>query len=148
MKKEIRDYIESIDPKRRDAYIKLLDILINNMPEGFELEFDYGMPGFVVPFSIYPDGYHTDPTHALPFLALGVQKGHIGLYHLGIYSDPELLKWFQDEYAKVVPTKLNMGKSCIRFTNVKNIPYELIEELVKKMSVKTWIENYENSRLK
>lgn len=140
----IDTYIATIDEGRRDTYIKLFKILEENIPEGFELNFGYGMPGFDVPFSRYPKGYHVDPTQPLPFIALGIQKGHIGLYHLGIYADEDLLHWFQDEYKKQVPTKLNMGKSCIRFTNVKNIPFDLIGELVSKMSVDEWIAIYEN----
>lgn len=144
--KEIEDYINTIDPARKEAYIKLLTILKSSLPKEFELTFQYGMPSFVVPFKLYPKGYHVDPSKQLPFLALGVQKGHIGLYHLGIYADPKLLNWFETEYTKQVPTKLNMGKSCIRFTNIKNIPYNLIQELATKMSVQEWIEIYESNR--
>lgn len=141
----IQKYIEKIDEPRKEAYLKLLEILKENLPEGFKFQFGYGMPGWDVPFETYPQGYHTDPSHELPFLALGIQKGHIGLYHLGIYADPKLLEWFQEEYKKQVPTKLNMGKSCIRFTNVKNIPYDLIAELAKKMSVDDYIKLYETN---
>lgn len=141
----IQTYINQIDDKRRPAYEKLLEIFKTNLPKEFELTFQYGMPSFVVARSLYPQGYHTDPTKDLPFLSLGIQKGHIGIYHLGIYTNDKLLSWFQDEYSKQVPTKLNMGKSCIRLTNIDHIPYDLIAKLASQMSVKEWIDIYEAS---
>ncbi|NLL75520.1 MAG: DUF1801 domain-containing protein [Erysipelothrix sp.] len=141
----IQTYIEEIDEKRRPAYEKLLDILKTNLPKDFELKMQYGMPSFVVPRSLYPEGYHTDPKMDLPFLSLGIQKGHIGIYHLGIYANEKLLSWFQEEYSKQVPTKLNMGKSCIRLTNVDNIPYDLFAKLASQMSAQEWISIYDNN---
>ncbi len=140
------EYIEAIDEKWKDGFIRLMEVIDANIPEGFEKNMQYGMISYVVPFSIYPDGYHVTPETPLPFISLAAQKRHIALYHMGIYGDPKLLNWFQDEYSKVVPTKLNMGKSCIRFTNTKNIPYELIGELASKISVEKWIECYETNR--
>jgi len=137
------EYINSMDEKWKEACIRLMNIVDENIPEGFEKTMQYQMISYVVPLSTYPNGYHVTPNTPLPFISLGVQKRHIALYHMGIYANPKLLKWFQDEYSKRVPTKLNMGKSCIRFTNTKNIPYELIAELVKKMSMEKWIECYE-----
>ena len=116
-----------------------------NLPEGFEKVEEYSGVGYVVPLSTYPPGYHVTPEKPLPFLSLIAQKKHIGLYHMGIYADPELLTWFEDTYTKQIPTKLNMGKSCIRFTNVKSIPYDLIGELVQKMTPARWIELYTES---
>lgn len=141
----IQTYINQIDDKRRPAFEKILEILKTNLPKEFELTFQYGMPSFVVPRSLYPQGYHTDSTKDLPFLSLGIQKGHIGLYHLGIYANEKLLTWFQEEYSKQVPTKLNMGKSCIRLTNVNYIPYDLIAKLVSQMSAEEWISIYQNN---
>ena len=103
----------------------------------------YDMISYVVPLSTYPNGYHCTPNTPLPFISLAAQKRHLALYHMGIYADEALLFWFQEEYAKRVPTKLNMGKSCIRFTNAKNIPYDLIGELVSKMTPAAWIAKYE-----
>ena len=103
------------------------------------------MIGYVVPRSLYPDGYHVDPTLPLPFVALANQKHSINLYHLGIYADPVLLQWWQNAYTKENIGKLDMGKSCIRFKNMKKIPYPLIEELMKKMPATTWIALYKQS---
>lgn len=138
-------YDHLVDEQRLDAFVQLIRIIEENLPEGFEKVEEYGGLGYVVPHTTYPPGYHVTPEKPLPFLSVIAQKKHIGLYHMGIYADPQLLNWFEHEYAKQVPTKLNMGKSCIRFTNVKNIPYELIGELVQKMTPARWIELYENS---
>lgn len=145
MNPEISAYIDAIDPKYKAAYIRLLNEMIDQMPEGFKLKMQYDMPSFVVPKSRYPKGYHVNTTLALPFISLGVQKHHIGLYHMGIYANPELLAWFKDQYANAVPTKLDMGKSCIRLKNPANIPYELISQLITQMSVQDWIDRYEKS---
>ncbi len=139
----IENYIENVDEKWRDALIKLMETVDTHLPGGFEKVEQYGGIGYVVPFSTYPEGYHVTPDTQLPFLGLAAQKRHLALYHLGIYAKPELLNWFQQEYKKQVPTKLNMGKSCIRFTNTKHIPYELIGELLTKMTPEDWITVYE-----
>ena len=101
------------------------------------------MPGFVVPHTRYPDGYHCDPKRPLPFLSMASQKNFIALYHMGIYANQELMDWFTAEYPNHMKTKLDMGKSCIRFKNVKKIPYELIGDLVSRMTVEDWIGLYE-----
>ncbi|HWI48572.1 MAG TPA: DUF1801 domain-containing protein [Rummeliibacillus sp.] len=137
------EYINSIDDKWKDAFMRLMNVVDDNIPEGFEKTMQYNMISYVVPLATYPSGYHVTPNTPLPFISLGVQKRHIALYHMGIYGNAKLLQWFQDEYSKRVPTKLNMGKSCIRFTSTKNIPYDLIGELVARMSMGKWIECYE-----
>lgn len=139
-------YISQIDDKWRDSFVQLSEIVQNHIPDGFESVLQYGGISFVVPLSTYPQGYHVTPNTPLPFISIIAQKKHLSLYHMGVYSDPELLHWFQEEYAKQVPTKLNMGKSCIRFTNPSKIPYSLIGELVEKMTVTDWIQRYEASK--
>lgn len=141
-------YEHLVDEKRREAFIKLVETIEQNLPDGFEKVEENGGLGYVIPHSLYAKGYHVTPEKPLPFLALIAQKQHIGLYHMGIYADEELLTWFQNEYAKQVSTKLNMGKSCIRLTNTKHIPYELIGELLQKMTPQRWIELYEKQLVK
>lgn len=101
------------------------------------------MPTFVVPLVDYPAGYLKRKDEPLPFFSIGVQKRHLALYHMGLMGNPDLLNWFQQTYQKQVPTKLNMGKSCIRFTNPKHIPYELLGELMEKITPQQWIVDYE-----
>ena len=105
----------------------------------------YGNMGYCVPHSKYPAGYHCDPKIPLPFLGIASQKNFIAIYHMGIYADPKLLKWFTDEYAKAGVGKLDMGKSCVRFKNLDKIPYKLIGELAAKMTPDEWIAMYEKN---
>ena len=138
-------YLAELPPERSDVMEQLRQHILSNLPEGFEETMNYGMIGYVVPHSIYPDGYHCSPELPLPFLSIASQKNHIGFYHMGIYSDPILLKWFTDEFPKHSKRKLDMGKSCIRFKNPNDIPYELLGQLVGKMSVADWISKYEDT---
>lgn len=138
-------YLAELAPEQREAMEKLRKVVLDNLPEGFEETMNYGMIGYVVPHSHYPDGYHCSPELPLPFLNLASQKNHIGFYHMGIYADPDLLEWFTAEFPKHSKRKLDMGKSCIRFKNTQDIPYELLGELVRKVSMADWIARYEKS---
>lgn len=139
----VKDYIDSLPEDRQIAIKKLRKVFINNLPKGFEECMSYGMIGYVVPHSIYPSGYHCNPKLPLPFIALGSQKTCISLHHMGLYADISLLDWFVKKYEKTVPTKLDIGKGCIRFKNMENIPFELIGELVKKVTVEKHIKTME-----
>jgi hypothetical protein len=139
----IESYMEHLADDRKLVMQKLHNIILSNLPKGFESQMSYGMVGYVVPHSIYPSGYHCDPKLPLPFMGIASQKNAISFYHMGIYADAVLLEWFRNEYPKHSKTKLDMGKSCIRFKKPENIPFELLAELVGKMSVKDWIKTYE-----
>ena len=141
----IVDYLEEIPLERKIAFTKLRGTILENIPKGFVEQISYGMIGYVVPHSIYPDGYYCEPKLPLPFIAIASQKKFIALYHMGIYATPELLSWFVAEYPKHSIQKLDMGKSCIRFKKMDQIPFELIAALVQKMSVQEWITCYESS---
>jgi len=138
----ITEYFDNLPEERVPVMEKLRSIILENLPDGFSEELSYGMPGYIVPHSIFPDGYHCNPKLPLPFMSIASQKNFVALYHMGIYANQELLDWFVKEYPKHVKTKLDMGKSCIRFKNVKNIPYELIAELCRKMTCEEWIKIY------
>lgn len=139
-------YISELPEERQAIISKLRQVILDNLPDGFQEQMSYGMLGYVVPHSIYPDGYHCDTSLPLPFINLASQKAHIGFYHMGIYSDEDLLKWFTSEYKKTdVKVKLNMGKSCMRFKKEAHIPYELIGRLVARVTPNQWIETYESS---
>lgn len=137
-------YVAQVADDKRDAIVKLRQILLMNLPSGFQETIGYGMIGYVVPKSTYPPGYHCDPKLSLPFISIAAQKNFVALYHMGIYADPELLEWFTAEYPKHSKTKLDMGKSCIRFKKPEAIPYDLIAELAQKVTVQQWIERYES----
>lgn len=138
-------YIEKLPDDKKEAFLKLRETIKENIPKGFEEIIIYGSIGFVIPKTLYPKGYHCKPELPLPFINIAAQKNFIALYHMGIYANDELLNWFQTEYPKYNSTKLDMGKSCIRFKKIENIPFELIGILVKKMTTEDWIETYENT---
>ena len=140
-----QQYLEELPEDRKAIILKLRKVILDNLPEGFEEQMSYGMLGYVVPHSLYPKGYHCDPKLPLPFISLASQKNHIGFYHMGIYANEALLEWFKTEHAKVIKTKLDMGKSCIRFKREVHIPYDLIGELVSKISVEDWVKTYESA---
>ena len=142
------DYLAALPDQRREAVEQLHQEILNQLPPGFEVGVLGGMINYYVPLSAYPAGYHCTPGEPLPFLALASQKAHIALYHMGIYMDQELNDWFVAAYQAQVPTKLDMGKSCVRMKNPKNIPYELIGDLVSKMSMERYIELYEKNHRK
>lgn len=137
------EYILAVDDARRGAFEKLREVILENIPEGFREEMSYGMIGYVVPHSLYPPGYHCDPKLPLPFVSIAAQKNALTLYHMGLYAQEDLLLWFVAEYARHSKRKLDMGKSCIRFKKVDDIPYDLIAQLMQKISVADWIELYE-----
>jgi uncharacterized protein YdhG (YjbR/CyaY superfamily) len=138
-----QEYIDSLPEDRKAAISELRKVILKNLPKGFKEEMSYGMLGYVVPHSIYPAGYHCDPKLPLPFLSIASQKNFIAVYHMGIYADKGLLDWFIGEYSKQSKAKLDMGKSCIRFKKIDQIPYSLIGELASKMTPQQWIELYE-----
>jgi hypothetical protein len=144
----VEEYIEQVSEDKREAIIELRKIIKNNLPKGFEECMNYNMIGYVVPHQLYPAGYHCDPKLPLPFINIAAQKNFIALYHMGIYANPQLLAWFTAEHTKRVKGKLDMGKSCIRFKKAENIPFDLIGELMQKITVKEWIEGYENAFIK
>lgn len=139
------DYINQVPIERQETLRKLRQVINDNLPKGFEEGIKYKMIGYYVPHSVYPDGYHCDPKTPLPLMSFASQKNSINLYHMGIYAKKELLDWFVNEYPKHCKRKLDMGKSCIRFKNMDEIPFELIGELTKKMSSKEWIDIYESA---
>lgn len=139
------DYISQVPDKRQETLKKLRKVINDNLPKGFEEGMQYKMIGYYVPHSIYPNGYHCDPKTPLPFMSFASQKNSVNLYHMGIYAKKELLDWFVSEYPKHCKRKLDMGKSCIRFKKMDEIPFELIGELTKKMSSEEWIDVYESA---
>ncbi|MGN8226272.1 DUF1801 domain-containing protein [Gracilimonas sp. BCB1] len=139
------EYIQKVPEDRKEPIKKLRAVIKENLPEGFKEVMIYNMIGYVVPHSLYPDGYHVTPELPLPFINIASQKNHIAVYHSGVYANDELMEWFANEYPKYVKTKLDMGKSCIRFRNPDHIPYELIGELAGKMTPQEWIELYEKN---
>lgn len=136
-------YLAELPDDRKEAMEKLRTVLKKNLPKELEERMASGMLNYVVPHSVYPPGYHCNPKDPLPFVAIASQKNFIALYHMGLYAMPQHLEWFQKEFPKHSKKKLDMGKSCVRFKKTEDIPYDLIEALAKRISVKEWIDQYE-----
>jgi uncharacterized protein YdhG (YjbR/CyaY superfamily) len=142
---DVDAYVQKIAADRKKACEKLRSVIRQSIPQGFEEVINYGMPSYVVPHSLYPDGYHCDPKLPLPFVSFASQKNFIAVYHMGIYANEDLMNWFVGEYPNHCSRKLDMGKSCIRFKKIDEIPYDLIGELMRRISVENWISLYEES---
>ncbi|NNE54881.1 MAG: DUF1801 domain-containing protein [Flavobacteriales bacterium] len=139
------EYIEVIPAERQPIITNLRKVVNDNLPKGFEETISYGMIGWVVPHSTYPSGYHCDPKLPLPFLSIASQKNFVAFYHMGIYANNKLHDWFVKEYPKHSSRKLDMGKSCIRFKKMDDIPYDLLGELCTKITPEEWIAIYEKN---
>ena len=139
------DYINQVPEERQNALKKLRKTIKEHLPNGFEEGIQYGMIGYYVPHSIYPDGYHCSSKEPLPFMSFASQKNSINLYHSGIYAKPQLHDWFVSEFPKYSKRKLDIGESCIRFKKTEDIPFDLIAELCTKLTVEEWIDIYESA---
>ena len=144
----VQEYINALSEDRKQAIEKLRKVILENLPEGFIEVMSYGMLGYVVPHSLYPKGYKSNSKLPLPFINVASQKNFISFYHIGVYANKELLEWLTNEYPKYSKTKFNMGKGCIRFKKIDQIPYSFIGELVGKIAVRQWIDMYESAFLK
>ncbi len=136
--------LENIPEERKEAFNRLHQIIVDHLPAGLEPGISYGNLGYVVPHSLYPAGYHCKPSEPLPLAWIASQKNSINFYHMGIYADPKLMNWFVAEYPKHSTQKLDMGKSCMRFKKPEHIPFELLGQLMGKMTAQQWIDMYES----
>ncbi len=140
--KTVDQYLNELPTDRKEAISRLRKVILKNLPKGFREVMCYGMIGWVVPHSMYPPGYHCNPDQPLPFMNLASQKNFIAVYHMGVYGSKELLNWFTKEYTRYSKSKLDMGKSCIRFKKPGDIPFDLIGELASKMTPEEWVTYY------
>lgn len=143
--KTVTEYLKELPAERREALSVIRKVILDNLPEGFKEGIQYGMIGYFVPLELYPKGYLDDPEQPLPFAALASQKNHMAVYLMGIYGDKKNEEWFKKEYKKT-GKKMNVGKSCVRFTKLDDVPLELIGQVIAKASVKEWIKRYEAAR--
>lgn len=140
----VKQYLDELPEDRRKALKQVRTVIRKHLGKGFKEGMQYGMIGYFVPHSIYPDGYHCDPKQPLPFVSLASQKNHMAVYLACIYGDPKLHKWFEQEWKKT-GLKLDMGKSCVRFKSLEQLPLDLIGKAVARLSVDDFIAQYEAS---
>jgi Domain of unknown function (DU1801) len=138
------EYIAGLPDDRREIVAAMRKVINDNLPAGFKETSSYGI-GWVVPHSLYPPGYHCDPKQPLGFMGLASQKNYISLYSMCLYGANKHLEWFQNEWPKYSNKKLNMGKSCIRFSKPEDVPLELIGKLAARVTPRQWIEIYEKA---
>ncbi len=142
----VQGYIDSLDSERREVFLRLRSVIAENLPAGFEEVMAWGMPAWVVPLKRFPEGYLGNPEQPLPLISIAWQKRHLAFYHMGLYSEPELLKRFLELYEARVGKKADMGKSCLRFTRLDAIPYDLIGEVAAWFDVDRWVRLYRSQR--
>jgi hypothetical protein len=139
-----KQYIESLPIDRSRAIAEIRNVILKNLPTGFAEVMCYGMLGHVVPHSIYPAGYHCNPKQPLPFISLASQKNYISLYHMALYGP--LLDWFRKEWKSASGKKLDMGKCCVRFKSLEDVPLDLIGRIVARIMPVQWVRMYEEMR--
>lgn len=137
-------YLTALPVDRRELLQAVRQVILRHLPAGYAEGMQYGMIGYFVPHARYPAGYHCDPRQPLPFAALASQKQYCSLYLMCIYSQPEHRTWFQTAWAQT-GRKLNMGKSCIRFRHLDDLPLEVIGQAIARVPVQQHIAFYEQA---
>ena len=140
----VAEYLSGLTPERRDAIEQVRKVILDNLPKGYQESLTYGVLSYEVPLSRLPDTYNGQP---LSYVALGSQKNYMSLYLMNIYGDPKAAKWFKSAY-KAKGKKLDMGKSCVRFKTVEDLPLDLVAEVVGRTPIEDWIRIYRESRAK
>ena len=139
----IASYLNGVDDDKKVAFRLLYDTIVKNIPKGFEEQLSYGMIGFVVPYSIYPPGYHCNTKLPLPFVSIAAQKKCITLHNMGLYFDAINKNWFEPQFNNYSDYKIELGKGCIRFKKWDQLPIQLITDLIQKISIADYIALYE-----
>ena len=138
----VQEYIDELSPERREAVCAVRDVVLERLPEGYVETMDFGMIAYVVPLSRYPDTYNG---HPLLYAAISSEKRYVSVHLMGIYADDESQSWFVDSY-RATGKRLDMGKSCVRFRKLEDLPLELVGEAVSRISAEEYIRLYEASR--
>ena len=140
--KTVKEYLAGLPDDRREAIRAVRAVILKNLPTGYEEGIQHGAIGYFVPHSVYPTGYHCDPKQPLPFAGLASQKNYISIHLMSVYSDPKQEAWFRAAWAKSCK-KLDMGKACVRFKKIQDLPLQVIGQAIKRVPVKKFIEQYE-----
>ena len=138
----VGDYLAELPEDRRLALATLRQVILDYLPDGYEEIMQFGMIGYVIPLERYPITYNGQP---LSYAALASQKNYMSLYLMNVYSDPETENWFVEQY-RASGKKLDMGKSCVRFKKLEDLPIGLVGKAIARTSVPEFIERYEASR--
>jgi uncharacterized protein YdhG (YjbR/CyaY superfamily) len=142
--KTVEEYFDEIPADRLESIKKIREAMRESISPDFEEGMQYGMIGYYVPHSRYPKGYHCDPKQPLPFAHLANMKGHIGIYLFCVYMDSEHRDRFIEDWKKT-GKKLDMGKACIRVKSSDDVPFEVLKELLRGISVERFVQTYESA---
>ena len=135
-------YLAELSDDRREAISSVRDVVMKNLPDGYEEMMLFGMITYAVPLSTFPDTYNKQP---LMYAALASQKRHMALYLTNVYGDGSLEAWFRERY-KATGKRLDMGKSCVRFRKLNDLPLDLVGETIAKTPIDEFLEIYKASR--
>jgi len=138
----VEQYLAELPDDRRDAVETVRDLVVENLPEGYEEEMNWGMISFGVPLETYPDTYNGQP---LMYAALASQKNYMSLYLTTVWAGGAVNEDFRREYEES-GSRLDMGKSCVRFRKIDDLPLDLIARTIAAVDVDSFIEMYESSR--
>lgn len=136
--KTVTEYLKTLPAGRRDIVETVRRTILQNLPKGYEECMLYGMIGYVVPHSIYPAGYHCDPTKPLTYAMLGSQKNHVAIYLMSVYGDPATNQWFTKAW-NATGKKLDMGKACVRFKKLEDVALDVLGQVIARVPVQTYI---------
>ena len=140
--KSVEDYLSELDDTRREAISTVRNVVLENLPDGYEEMMLFGMITYAVPLSTFPDTYNKQP---LMYAALASQKRHMALYLTNVYGDGSLEAWFRERY-KATGKRLDMGKSCVRFRKLDDLPLDLVGETIAMTPIDEFLEIYRTSR--
>jgi uncharacterized protein YdhG (YjbR/CyaY superfamily) len=137
----VAQYLADLSPDRRAALEAVRQTILANLPEGYEEAMNWGMISYQVPLARYPDTYNGQP---LAYAGLAAQKNHMAVYLLGLYADEASRAQFEAAY-RATGKRYDVGKSCVRFKKLDDLPLALIGESIALLSVDAFIERVEQA---
>jgi uncharacterized protein YdhG (YjbR/CyaY superfamily) len=138
----VEEYLEELPPDRREAIGTIRDVINEHLPQGYVEQMEWGMVSWVVPLADYPNTYNGRP---LTYVSLASQKNHMAVYLLGLYQEAPEEAWFRQQYADR-GMRLDMGKSCVRFKRLDEVPLDVLGEVIARIPVGAFVARYEDSR--
>lgn len=145
----LQAYLDALPAPRREILQTVRQVINDNLPAGYQKGMQYGMPAWFVPHSLYPSGYHANPKEPLPLASIASQKHYVSLYLMGLYcgcgqdtGDSVDVQWFRQAWQDA-GFKLNMGKSCVRFRHLKDVPLDVVAEAIRRLPAQDYIQRYE-----
>ena len=140
----VEEYLQALQEDRRHALGAVRDVILANLPQGYEECIQCGMIAYVVPLSLYPAGYHVHPGQPLQYAALDSQKNHMAIYLMTVYGDPATEQWLRKAF-QAAGKKLDMGKSCVRFKKVEDLPLDVIGQVIARVPVQAYVTRIEKA---